>query len=800
MNRLCGYIAPLMHAILQEEQYKKELLEAKKKAEESEARLTAAMENSQAGIAIAEVPAGTLKFGNEKGLAILDGNYEDLQENENVESCGGHWQIFHLDGTPCNVEKLPLTRAVRHGETCSEEFMLRREDGENNFVLSNASPVRDARGEQTGAIVVFLDITRRKQVETKRDEYLRQLTSTLDSVDSLLVVIDPHYRIVLSNWKDHEWVPEEKRLQRPYCYEVLKNLDAPCEDCQALKTLKDGKPREYECRNPVDGSYKEISVIPIFQDNGKVQHVLENVRDVTERKQAEEKIRKSEEELTAIYENAPFIMMLLDQERRVRKINRFGEKFTGTSSEKLIGIRGGAALSCACHFKDPRGCGFGPYCKNCPISTMVQDTFETGRSYETVESTWPFWVGGMEKDLTLLISTSPIRSDEESLVLVSILDITDRKDAEKALAEREEKYRQIFNNTNDAMYLHETTSGGGPGNFIEVNNVACNMLGYSREQLLKMSPTDIEDPVFASQIPEIKKALQEQGEETFETHHVASNGSRIPVEVSAHMFDLKDEPYVLSAVRDITERKYAEENVYRSLEKEKELNQIRSRFISMVSHEFRTPLANILSSIQMFQRYGDKLESSEKNNYFERIYSSINMLTSMLDDISIFSKKEHERLRLHPVQIEVKHFFQTLVEETLTQFGRKDDIIFDEACADGQQIVIDKFLLRYVVNNLLSNALKYSDSQVNLHVKCSSHGKLCIRVEDRGRGIPQEHLEQIFEPFFRSDNTGTVRGTGLGLAIVKQCLDLLNGEIYIDSKISQGTTATLEVPYQIPES
>ena len=800
MKRLCGYIAPLMHAVLQEEQYKKELLEAKDRAEKSEDLLEAAMENSQAGIAIAGVPSGKLKFGNEKGLAILNGNYEALEENEKVESYGGNWQIFHLDGTPGKVEEFPLTKAVHQGETSSEEFLLRRNNGQVNYVLSNAAPVRDAQGEQTGAIVVFLDITRRKQVETKRDEYLKQLTSTLDSVDSLLVVIDPHYRIVLSNWKDHEWVPEEKRLQRPYCYEVLKNRDIPCENCPLNEAFKDGQYREYEDRNPVDGSYKAISVIPIFKDNGKVQHVLENVRDVTERKQAEEKIKKSESELTAIYENAPFIMMLLDQERRVRKINRFGEQFTGASSEKLIGLKGGAALNCAYHFKDPRGCGFGPFCHKCPISTLVRETFQTGRSYERVESTLPFMIGGGEKELTLLVSTSPINFDEEPLVLVSILDITERKDAERALAEGEEKYRQIFNNTNDAMYLHETSPDGEPGRIIEVNNVACNMLGYSREQLINKTPRDIDDPVFASQIPEIKTILEEKGEVTFETQHVASNGSRIPVEVSAHMFELKDETLVLSAVRDISERKNAEENVYRSLEKEKEVNQMKSRFISMVSHEFRTPLANIHSSIQMFQRYGDKLEGSEKKRHFQRIHSAINMLTSMLDDISIFSKKENDRLRLHPVQIEVKDFFQTIIEETLTQFGRKNDIIYDEACSGRQHIVIDKFLLRYVVNNLLSNALKYSDSQVNLHVKCSSYGKLFIRVDDKGRGIPRKHLEHIFEPFFRSDNTETIRGTGLGLTIVKQCVDLLSGEIHIDSEINQGTTVTLEVPYQIPES
>ncbi|MCF8334960.1 MAG: PAS domain S-box protein [Bacteroidales bacterium] len=677
IRRLCDYIAPLLHSKLKEEQYKQELMEAKDKAEENEALLQAAMKNSRAGIAIAEAPSGKLRFGNEAGLSILNENYEDLKNNVNPKNYEVNRQVFHLDGTPYNKEEFPLIRAASNGETCSREFLISRGNNATRYVLSNASPVINAKGKQTAAIAVFLDITARKK--------------------------------------------------------------------------------------------------------------------------AEEKIRKSEAELAAIYENAPFIMMLLDRERRVRKINRFGEKFTGTSSEKLIGLKGGAALQCINHLQDPRGCGFSPFCSKCPVNNTVLDTFETGRSNENIEGTLPFLINGEEKALTLLISTSFINIQEEPLVLVSILDITSRKNAERALAEREEKYRQIFNNTNDGMYLHKISDKGEPGNFIEVNDVACNMLGYSRDQLLSMSPGDIDDPVFASHIPYFTKELQEQGQVTFETRHVARDGSRIPVEVSAHLFELNDEPLVLSAVRNITERKQAEENVYRSLEKEKELNHMKTRFISMVSHEFRTPLANIYSNIQMFQRYENRLDSNEKSRYFERIHSAVSMLNSMLDDISLFSKKENNRLKLHPVQIEINNFFQNIMEETLTYFDRKNNIIFNDDCSI-RQIVIDRFLLKYVVNNLLSNALKYSDSQVNLYVKCLSHGKLSIRVEDKGRGIPQKHLEHIFDPFFRSDNTGTIRGTGLGLAIVKHCVDLLNGEIHIDSKINQGTRVTVDVPYQIPES
>ncbi len=139
-------------------------------------------------------------------------------------------------------------------------------------------------------ISVARDIMDRKEAEKKRDEYHRLLSSILDAVDSLLMVVDKDLRIVFSNWKDHEWVPEEERARMPYCYKAFKDYDSPCGHCPPLKTFQDGESREHNDCNPIDGSYKEISAIPIFNPKGDVEFVLENVKDVTERKKNEEEL------------------------------------------------------------------------------------------------------------------------------------------------------------------------------------------------------------------------------------------------------------------------------------------------------------------------------------------------------------------------------------------------------------------------------------------------------------------------------------------------------------------------------
>lgn len=168
-------------------------------------------------------------------------------------------------------------------------------------------------------------------------EFQKILTSTLDAVDSLLMVIDKNHRIVLSNWKEHEWVPEADRLKNPYCYKVFKKLENPCPYCPPAKTFQDGQARWYEDQNPIDGSFKEISVIPIFNDHGQVEYVLENVRDVTKRKQAEEQLRQHDEKYKKLINTSPDAIALFDEEGQFLAVNVSMAKSLGIAQDELKG-------------------------------------------------------------------------------------------------------------------------------------------------------------------------------------------------------------------------------------------------------------------------------------------------------------------------------------------------------------------------------------------------------------------------------------------------------------------------------
>ena len=264
--------------------------------------------------------------------------------------------------------------------------------------------------------------------------------------------------------------------------------------------------------------------------------------------------------------------------------------------------------------------------------------------------------------------------------------------------------------------------------------------------------------------------------------------------MSANLFENVGQVYIVIAHTDISERKQAEENIYRSLEKEQELNQMKSRFISMVTHEFRTPLTNIFTSAQILQRYDNQMDRSKKDTQFARIIESVRILQSMLEEVSLFSKRQDNRLNLKWVPVEIKSFFQSMVDEIISTFSRSIHIQF--SMRSNPEVAIDKSLLRHITANLLTNAVKYSNDEVVINVKLRENQKLIITVKDQGRGIPGKDLNHIFDPFFRSSNAGSVSGTGLGLSIVRQCVDLLGGEIDVKSTLNHGTLVEVCIPYQ----
>ncbi|NEP26169.1 MAG: AAA family ATPase [Moorea sp. SIO3I6] len=251
-------------------------------------------------------------------------------------------------------------------------------------------------------------------------------------------------------------------------------------------------------------------------------------------------------------------------------------------------------------------------------------------------------------------------------------------------------------------------------------------------------------------------------------------------------------------LHDVQVRERLEKQIRKSLEREKELTELKSRFISMTSHEFRTPLTSIMGITEIFKYYSQNWDEDKKQNYLDRIQANIKHMLHMLDDVLVVNKANAGKLKFNPTPLNLLEFCRDLVEEIELGLGTEQTLVFviQGECPEAE---FDEQLLRHILRNLLSNATKYSpnESTINFDLICNQE-EVTFKVKDQGIGIPEEDQKQLFESFHRCNNVGNIPGTGLGLAIVKQSVEVHGGEITVNSQVGIGTTFTVTIPLYSP--
>ncbi len=268
---------------------------------------------------------------------------------------------------------------------------------------------------------------------------------------------------------------------------------------------------------------------------------------------------------------------------------------------------------------------------------------------------------------------------------------------------------------------------------------------------------------------------------------------------------------LFGTVVDITERKLALEETLKALQRERELSEAKSRFIAMTSHDLRTPLTTIQSSVDLLKHRLDKLSPERQQIHLDRISSASEQMTGMVQDVLMLSEAEAGKLQLNPTPVDLVQLCRSLVAELLAVDKKQHQITFTHqgdctvaltgvTSQQGEQepttqYPLDEKLVRYALINLLCNALKYSPSESTVQFDLICHPESVVfRIQDQGIGIPAEDIPSLFESFYRASNVGATKGTGLGLAIVKQCVDLHSGQITVDSVVGEGTTFTVTLP------
>ncbi len=326
-----------------------------------------------------------------------------------------------------------------------------------------------------------------------------------------------------------------------------------------------------------------------------------------------------------------------------------------------------------------------------------------------------------------------------------------------------------------------------------VNKAAKTILGYSKSDFINRDISlFINDPKF--DFTEIYNALLQNNNELKKYEFTCEKSEGELVEIAFNCFlvptEVKDVLNCVYIGRDITMRKQAEAEMRQALEKEKELTQLKSRFISMASHEFRNPLSSILISADALANAKDNISAQDFDFYVGFIKNAALNMNSLLEDILLISKTEAGKQSFKPKKFDLGKFSQQIIHEISLSYPERTINLTIEG--DLSQFFGDEKLLWHIITNILGNALKYSSSETTVDLALSTEdGGVAIEIRDRGMGIDLESQKHLFESFYRGKNVADIPGSGLGLAIVKRAIDLHQGQIIITSTPNVGTTVKI---------
>lgn len=410
---------------------------------------------------------------------------------------------------------------------------------------------------------------------------------------------------------------------------------------------------------------------------------------------------------------------------------------------------------------------------------------------------------------------------QSDLIRCYLVDITDRKRAESELqalhddleAQVKERTTQVLATTERLKQEQKALQSSYATNRALLNAIPDPMfriredgqfVNYSepKHHTLPFSPADCLHQSLATVLPAaVAIAMQQCIDRVLMTGNIEILEFQLGTDESPIHFEARivnsDATEVIAIIRDITQRKQAEAEIHNTLERERELNEMKTRFVSMTSHEFRTPLTTILSSSELLEHYGARWDIAKQHQYLKKVQTAATHMTELLNDVLLINKVEAGRMEFNPQPLILHDLCQAIIEELQITTERHSLVL--RSHLPNTSYPIDRKLMRHILTNLLANAINYSPSGGEIVIGLNATDEhIQLWVQDHGIGIPEESGPTLFESFVRGPNVGTISGTGLGLAIIKKSVDLHQGHISVDSTVGQGTTFTITLPIRFP--
>ncbi|MFX1481328.1 MAG: PAS domain S-box protein, partial [Promethearchaeota archaeon] len=452
----------------------------RKKAEqllkESEEKFRTMAEQSLMGIIILQ--DNQIKYLNSTALAMLNYTREEILKFNSE----GFINFIHPDDRKIVLDMAEKRQKGIETEVSGYEHRALKKNGEIIWIQNYSKSIY-YEGNLADMVTV-IDITERKKAEEKIRDSEKKLTDLLEAVPVGISITSSKGKILDCNshaYKLFGYNVKDEFLNTP----VLNFYQNPIDRARFLKLHEEGLVKDFEIQfKRKDGTIFWGSLTSVAHQVGNQTMFINSFQDITFRKRNELKLQQSEAELSAIYEYTPIAIFLVDKEHHIRKINKFALNYTDRREEEVFGIHGGEALHCIHSIQDPRGCGFSKQCQDCVIRNTILDTYKTKTPHINIEATLSLLPGKITDKAHLLISTVPLKFGGEDLVLISLIDITERKNAEQRLKESEERFKYLVSSSPAIIYTSKTTGDYG-ATFIS-NNVE-EIWGYDPKNFIEDS-------------------------------------------------------------------------------------------------------------------------------------------------------------------------------------------------------------------------------------------------------------------------------------------------------------------------
>lgn len=715
-------------------------------------------------------------------------------------------------------------RVVETGKGARADYRYQLENGSVRYIESQSNVILDESGKVERVVVVGRDVTDRKREEAaiQRDSALRNAIMRV-ATGAILYIRDR--RLI---WMNDGWcnmVGYARREMEGMSFSEFYPSEGDFLAAKQTLYLKDGRARaepqviRLRRRNgeifsglvsgvPLDAEHPELgNVFSLSDISGQIaaqqeikrlnDDLMRRVEERTAELQAANRHLKEE-----IAERVRYEQAMRESEAKYRMVVEHADeglavaqgeflRFVNAKTAELIGRPLHELYSTPfLEFIHPED------------RARVKDNYRRRLAGEQVQSSYTIrFLHADGETRWMQISAVAIEWEKKPAVLNFLSDVTERMAAENALRRSETRLHAMFNNASVALSLTDTQ-----GRFIDVNESWAKTLGYAVGECRGLTVFDITHPdeLLASQQNMQLLLDGHVASSRMEKRYLHKDGRVVWVDVAMTPIRGADGSVevMIGGFVDITERKRIEADTRRALEKEKELNELKSKFVAMTSHEFRTPLSTILSSTELLEHYAEKLSPADRAEILHSIQMAVKRMTGLLEDVLLIGQSEAGKVQFSPAPLDLIKFCDDLHNEfkLILPSNLRLTYLAPPCVRECEETVCckvraDERLLRRIFGNLLSNAIKYSPGGGEIRFKMRCNGTAAqIEVRDQGIGIPPEDQKHLFESFHRASNVGNISGTGLGLSIVKYAVDQHGGSIEFVSEPGKGTCFTVSLP------